>query len=362
MSKMGLHDPFRYLKHKLWSKKGSRVRLVIWLPTTKSQESPRFPYVQVVCNTLLESSWQGLYLLQTSFQSEVYTQSYGPPKLQTSELWKFRTKWHLGANPMARPPHKVMGPQSCRSSSYEDFGQNDIWVLVPWPDTEYIIRGKVVASPKFGPWWVLWVCVCPWLVHAPKCFNHALTNLLFGLCKFVWIIELFINLPNPIPKLQQTPLPPKCYEPRSAPQLLFLPLSSPLDSQLSPSRSLGMRHSQLNPSRSLGVCHSQLSPSKELGECQLSSMQTTYAIHLPPITFSFSSVRLSIISLTSMLLIGLNFFNVHVGTWSSLSHLPFGILSKQITQKHEMLWHWNKVGSLLGTNHIWCILMPQIVS
>jgi hypothetical protein len=30
--------------------------------------------------------------------------------------------------------------------------QNDIWVLVPWPSTKYTIRGKVVASPKFGSW------------------------------------------------------------------------------------------------------------------------------------------------------------------------------------------------------------------
>jgi len=29
-------------------------------------------------------------------------------------------------------------------------GQNDIWVLVPWPGIEYIINGKVVASPKSG--------------------------------------------------------------------------------------------------------------------------------------------------------------------------------------------------------------------
>ncbi len=27
-------------------------------------------------------------------------------------------------------------------------GQNDIWVLVPWPCMEYTLRGKVVASPK----------------------------------------------------------------------------------------------------------------------------------------------------------------------------------------------------------------------
>jgi hypothetical protein len=31
-------------------------------------------------------------------------------------------------------------------------GQNNIWVLVLWPGTEYTIREKVVASPKFGPW------------------------------------------------------------------------------------------------------------------------------------------------------------------------------------------------------------------
>jgi hypothetical protein len=30
--------------------------------------------------------------------------------------------------------------------------QNDIWVLVPWPTTEYTIKGKVVAPPKSRPW------------------------------------------------------------------------------------------------------------------------------------------------------------------------------------------------------------------
>ncbi len=39
MSKMGLHDPFGHLKHKLSPKEGLRVKLAIWLPTTKSWES-----------------------------------------------------------------------------------------------------------------------------------------------------------------------------------------------------------------------------------------------------------------------------------------------------------------------------------
>jgi len=37
-----------------------------------------------------------------------------------------------------------------------------------------------------------------WFVCAPKCSNYALTNLLFCLCKSMWVIELFINL-NPKP-------------------------------------------------------------------------------------------------------------------------------------------------------------------
>jgi hypothetical protein len=53
------------------------------------------------------------------------------------------------------------------------------------------------------------------------------------------MIELLVNLPSPISELQHAPLPLKCYEPGSTSQLLLLSLSSLLDSQLSPSRSLG---------------------------------------------------------------------------------------------------------------------------
>jgi hypothetical protein len=45
MSKIGLHCPFGHLKHKFWSKERSGVKLAIWLPTTKSWESTRFPCV-----------------------------------------------------------------------------------------------------------------------------------------------------------------------------------------------------------------------------------------------------------------------------------------------------------------------------
>ncbi len=61
-----------------------------------------------------------------------------------------------------------------------------------------------------------------------KCFDYALTNL-FGLCRSMWIDELLVVRLSPIPQLQHAPLPLKCYEPGSAPQLLLLLLSSPLD-------------------------------------------------------------------------------------------------------------------------------------
>ncbi len=65
-----------------------------------------------------------------------------------------------------------------------------------------------MASPKFEPW-VLWICVCPWLIHAPKRCNYPLTNLLFGLCKSVWIIELLVNLPSPHPGTPTRPSTPE---------------------------------------------------------------------------------------------------------------------------------------------------------
>jgi hypothetical protein len=62
MSKMGSHDPFGHLKHKLWPKERLEIKLAIWLLTTKSRESTQFPYVKVACDTLLRNSWRGLQL------------------------------------------------------------------------------------------------------------------------------------------------------------------------------------------------------------------------------------------------------------------------------------------------------------
>jgi len=124
----------------------------------------------LVCSCRATYHWKNLdeatTLLQTSSQSKVYTQSYGPSKSWKSQLWEFQDS-HLGV-----------------------LGQNDIWVLVLWPGTKYIIRGKVVASPKSRPWWVLWVRICPWLVLPPKVLELCTNQLvfLFCACPCEWMI------------------------------------------------------------------------------------------------------------------------------------------------------------------------------
>jgi len=125
---MGLHDPFGHLKHKLWSKESLGVKLTIWLLTTKSRESTRFPCVQVACNIPLESSQRGLQLC-----------------------------FRLHFNPSLHS--KLWAPKVTRVPTLTISGQNAIWMWASWRVRQYTIRGKVVTSPKSKPWWVLWVQV-----------------------------------------------------------------------------------------------------------------------------------------------------------------------------------------------------------
>ncbi len=109
--------------------------------------------------------------------TKLWTPKVGTHNFGGSQLWEFWDS-HLGI-----------------------LGQNDIWVLVLWPRTKHTIRGKVMASPKSESWWIFWVHGCPWFMCAPKCSNYALTNLLFGLCRSIWINELLVKWrPWPIAK------------------------------------------------------------------------------------------------------------------------------------------------------------------
>jgi len=144
---MGWHEPFGHLQHKLWQKERSGVKLVVWLPTIKSRESTRPQCVQEECNTSLKRSrWE----LQLCFRP----------------------------HPNRRSKQRVIVSQSCENLNrgsfetppWESQDKKSIWMWVPRGGIENTIWGKVVASPKSGPWWVLWVQSCPWLVVALKVF------------------------------------------------------------------------------------------------------------------------------------------------------------------------------------------------
>jgi hypothetical protein len=84
-------------------------------------------------HTVGKLSTKATIFLKTSLRSKVCTKSYAPSKSRESHLLEFRD-FHLGVP-----------------------GQKAIRMWPPWRTTKYIIWGKVVASPRSGPWWILWV-------------------------------------------------------------------------------------------------------------------------------------------------------------------------------------------------------------
>jgi hypothetical protein len=65
MLKMASHEPIEHLQHKLCTKEKPRVKLAVWLPTTKIWESTWPRCVRIKCNTPLEN-FQGA--LQVCFK------------------------------------------------------------------------------------------------------------------------------------------------------------------------------------------------------------------------------------------------------------------------------------------------------
>jgi hypothetical protein len=124
MSKMWSHDPFGYLKHKLWPKEGPGVKLPIWFLATKSWKSPRF---------LCTYHWKALnegYNFALDFTSigGLHTKLWASKVMGVQilgilglSLGSPETKCHLGVSSMAR--HKVY-----YKGEGGDFPQ--VWALV----------------------------------------------------------------------------------------------------------------------------------------------------------------------------------------------------------------------------------------
>jgi hypothetical protein len=215
MPKMGLYDPFEYLKHKLWSKEKLGVKLSIWPLTTKIKNHPDF----------LVRRWHPTHCYKDLGKGYNFNLDFISIRGLHTKLWASKvvrvpilgilglplgspgTKWHFGVGPMAR---------------HREYYK--VW-LPPRPNYDESYESMLA---------------CGSFVHQ-RCCNYALTNLLFGLCRFVQGIEFFINLLSPHPGASTHPSTPNVLRARER-QLFFFPLFLVLDSQLNPSRSLGVRH------------------------------------------------------------------------------------------------------------------------
>jgi len=103
---MASHEPFGHLKPKLWTKEGPGVKLVVWLPTTKSRESTRFRRLQEDCNMALESSQKELqdcfrpHPIRRSEQEVMDAQIRGSPTRDSfrTSPWESREKVPFGCS------------------------------------------------------------------------------------------------------------------------------------------------------------------------------------------------------------------------------------------------------------------------
>jgi hypothetical protein len=139
-------------KHMLWPKEGPGVELTIWLPTTKSQESTRFPCVQVACNILLESSQWGL---QIFFRPHLHRRS--TRKIMVHQIAKVPTLAILGL-PLGSPgtkSHLDVGPVGSHRIYYKGEGGG-------FPQVRAVVSFACLS--------------CPWLALTPKVLKLSLST------------------------------------------------------------------------------------------------------------------------------------------------------------------------------------------
>jgi hypothetical protein len=155
MFKIGSHCLFKYLKHKLWPKEGSGVKLA------KSWESTRFTWLQTMCHIPLESSRWELQLC-------------------------FRLHFDL------RSARKVMGLQSCESPRWRNSGEKSHLDAGSVASHRVYYKGEDGGFPQVRAVVSLVCLCCPWLILAPRvlqlCANH-LVWLCASLCEWVKLVN-----------------------------------------------------------------------------------------------------------------------------------------------------------------------------
>jgi len=164
MLKMASHGPFGHMQAKLWAKEELGVKLTVWLPTIKSQESTSSRRLLKECDMALESSrgelqlWFRPHSNRRSKLENMSSQSSGTPTQDSFRAppWESRKKVSFGCSLDGKLQRILYGRR---------------WWLPPSPG-----RGESSESK------------CPWLVPTPKGCSRMWTNPLvvgFG-CKFEW--------------------------------------------------------------------------------------------------------------------------------------------------------------------------------
>jgi len=146
---MASHWPFGHLQPKLWAKEGPRVKLAVWLPTTKSRESTSSRRSNWECDMALKRSRRGLQLWfrprhnRTPQSGVMAVQSSGSLAGTVSGL-------HFGS------PNKMCHLDVASAASCREYYRGVRWWL----------------TPESGLWWVLCVQVpvaSPNTQGCPKC-------------------------------------------------------------------------------------------------------------------------------------------------------------------------------------------------
>jgi hypothetical protein len=213
MSKMGSHHPFEHLKHKLWSKERSRVKLTIWLSTIKSRELIWF----LACRQRATYCWKNLNK-GYNFSWNLIAIGGLHAKLWAPKVAGIQVVGISGlplGNPKTKRPFGCGPVESCKVY-YKGVGGG-------FPQVRAMVS---FVNPS-----------CPWLVLAPKVFQLCTNHLVLVLCKFVWAIEIcqFFLVPS---RSSNTPLyPSKMLRAREWAPTHYSSVVFSLDSHLSPSRS-----------------------------------------------------------------------------------------------------------------------------
>jgi len=150
---MGLHHPFEHLKHKLWPKEGSGVKLAVWLPTIKSWELTRFLCMQMACDIPLKAFDEG-YNFASNLISiwGLHAKLWCPKVVGVSTLV-------ISGLPLGSPETK----------NHLDVG--------PVERCKVDYKGEGGGFPQVRAWWVLCVRVARGSSSHQRCSNYALITL-----------------------------------------------------------------------------------------------------------------------------------------------------------------------------------------